>query len=80
MSARECERARQDELLYEKNHMSEGRWKIAARGQIDQPMPTTQNKFDLTDALQELEDARAKGLISEAEYQKLRQKVMERFG
>jgi hypothetical protein len=47
---------------------------------LDQPVPAEQGKFDLTDALQELEDARAKGLISEAEYQRLREKVMDKFG
>lgn len=45
------------------------------------PLMTQSGKsFDLTDALQELEDARTKGLISEDEYQRLRQKVMDRFG
>ncbi len=43
------------------------------------PMPTGE-KFDLTDALQELEQARTAGLISEDEYQRLRQKVLDKFG
>jgi hypothetical protein len=47
---------------------------------LDQPIHAEQGKLDLTDALQELGDARAKGLISEEEYHKLRQRVMDRFG
>jgi len=37
-------------------------------------------KFNLTDALQQLENARASGLITEDEYQKMRKKILERFG
>lgn len=41
---------------------------------------TADDNSGLTEALRELEESRAAGLITEDEYQQMRQKVMERFG
>lgn len=58
--------------------------KAAVPTSTPSPAFTLENRIDastgLTDALKDLEDSRAAGLISEDEYQRLRQKVMERFG
>jgi hypothetical protein len=50
------------------------------RTDFDEPQPfTPDDKLDLTDSLRELEEAHTAGLITEDEYQRMRQKVMERF-
>lgn len=63
------------------NHTPTTRYRVTDQGtiRVDEPSSRPTMRADLTDQLEELQQALAKGLITQAEYEQKRRSIIEKF-